>query len=40
LHNRDDLVRLEEAGIKAFLIGESLVKAARPGDKLREFCGR
>jgi indole-3-glycerol phosphate synthase len=40
LRQREDLVRLEEAGIKAFLIGESLVKAAQPGEKLREFLGR
>ena len=40
LHQREDLVRLEEAGIKAFLIGESLVKAAKPGEKLREFLGK
>lgn len=40
LHQREDLVRLEEAGIKAFLIGESLVKAASPGAKLRELRGR
>jgi indole-3-glycerol phosphate synthase len=40
LHNREDLARLEEAGIKAFLIGESLVKAASPGEKLRELRGK
>jgi indole-3-glycerol phosphate synthase len=40
LHRREDLVRLEKAGIKAFLIGEALVKAASPGQKLREFLGR
>jgi indole-3-glycerol phosphate synthase len=40
LQKRQDLQRLEEAGIKAFLIGESLVKAAKPGEKLREFLGR
>jgi indole-3-glycerol phosphate synthase len=40
LHQREDLVRLEKAGIKAFLIGESLVKAASPGKKLRELAGR
>ena len=40
LHQREDLARLEEAGIKAFLIGESLVKAAKPGEKLREFLGK
>ena len=30
LHQRQDLQRLEEAGIKAFLIGESLVRAPTP----------
>jgi indole-3-glycerol phosphate synthase len=40
LHQWQDLNRLEAAGIKAFLIGESLVKAAKPGEKLREFLGR
>jgi indole-3-glycerol phosphate synthase len=40
LNQREDLVRLEKAGIKAFLIGESLVKATSPGEKLRELAGR
>ena len=40
LHQRQDLQRLEEAGIKAFLIGESLVRAANPGEKLQELLGR
>jgi indole-3-glycerol phosphate synthase len=40
LNRREDLVRLEKAGIKAFLIGESLVKATSPGEKLRELAGR
>lgn len=40
LHQREDLIRLEAAGIKAFLIGESLVRAASPGEKLRELRGR
>jgi len=39
LNRREDLVRLEEGGIKAFLIGESLVKALDPGQKLRELRG-
>lgn len=39
LHSRADLARLEEAGIKAFLIGESLVQAGQPGAKLRELRG-
>jgi indole-3-glycerol phosphate synthase len=35
-----DLARLEEGGIKAFLIGEALVTSGEPGTKLREFLGR
>jgi indole-3-glycerol phosphate synthase len=35
-----DLARLEEGGIKAFLIGEALVTSGEPGAKLREFLGR
>ncbi len=39
LHTRQDLARLEAAGIRAFLIGESLVKSGQPGAKLRELRG-
>ncbi len=39
LHTRADLARLEAAGLKAFLIGESLVKSGQPGAKLRELLG-
>lgn len=39
LKTRSDLARLEEAGIRAFLIGETLVKAADPGAALRELRG-
>jgi indole-3-glycerol phosphate synthase len=31
----DDIVRLERCGVRAFLIGETLMRAPRPGDKLR-----
>jgi indole-3-glycerol phosphate synthase len=40
LKSADDLARLEEAGIRAFLIGETLVISGEPGIKLREFLGR
>jgi|UniRef100_A0A7C3V7H8 indole-3-glycerol phosphate synthase len=39
LNTRADLAHLEAAGIRAFLIGETLVTAADPGAKLREFLG-
>jgi indole-3-glycerol phosphate synthase len=34
IHNGADLVRLRSAGYDAFLIGESLMKAQRPGEAL------
>lgn len=40
LKTPEDLARLEQAGIRAFLIGESLVTAADPGTRLREFIGK
>lgn len=39
LKTRADLERLEAAGIRAFLIGETLVTDRDPGAKLREFMG-
>jgi len=39
LKTRADIVRLETAGIKGFLIGETLVASGDPGAKLREFLG-
>jgi indole-3-glycerol phosphate synthase len=35
----DDIIKLKDAGVDAFLIGESLMRAESPGKKLREFVG-
>ncbi|MDD2902014.1 MAG: indole-3-glycerol phosphate synthase TrpC [Syntrophales bacterium] len=40
LKTRMDIERLEAAGIKGFLIGETLVTSGDPGAKLREFLGK
>jgi indole-3-glycerol phosphate synthase len=40
LKSAADLARLEEGGIRAFLIGETLVTSGDPGAKLRELLGR
>ncbi|MDI6854881.1 MAG: indole-3-glycerol phosphate synthase TrpC [Deltaproteobacteria bacterium] len=40
LNTRADLERLEAAGIRAFLIGETIVTAPDPGAKLRELLGK
>ncbi len=39
IHKRDDVTRLLEAGIHAMLVGESLIKAEKIEDKLRELLG-
>jgi len=36
----EDIERLESAGVHAFLIGETLMKASDPGEKLAELLGR
>lgn len=40
IKTRADIVRLQAAGIHAFLIGETLVTSVDPGAKLQEFLGR
>ena len=40
LRSHEDLCRLRDAGYDAFLVGERLVTAARPGDALRDLLGR
>lgn len=40
LKSAADLTRLEQGGIRAFLIGETLVVSGDPGAKLRELLGR
>ena len=39
LHSRSDVVRLQRAGARAFLVGESLMREADIGAKLRELLG-
>jgi indole-3-glycerol phosphate synthase len=36
IHTADDVTRLRAAGYHAFLVGESLMRAERPGEALRE----
>jgi indole-3-glycerol phosphate synthase len=36
IHSRQDLVRLQEAGAQAFLIGERLLRSSDPGEALKE----
>ena len=39
IHSSDDVSRLRAAGYDAFLVGESLMRAERPGEALRELMG-
>jgi indole-3-glycerol phosphate synthase len=39
IRTREDMLRLEQAGVKAVLIGETLMRAADIGQKLRELRG-
>ncbi len=40
IHTREDVLRLEQAGIGAMLVGETLMRSADIGTKLRELLGR
>lgn len=39
IHKREDVTKLNEAGIHAMLIGESLIRAENTGEKVRELLG-
>jgi len=39
IHSAEDVARLRAAGYDAFLVGESLMRAERPGAALRELMG-
>jgi indole-3-glycerol phosphate synthase len=39
IHTRDDVARMRQAGVNAFLVGESFMRADDPGLKLRELFG-
>ncbi len=40
IQTRDDIERLLDAGVHAFLVGETLMKASDPAAKLKELTGR
>jgi indole-3-glycerol phosphate synthase len=39
IKTRDDILRLADAGVKGFLVGESIVTAPNPSEKIRELIG-
>lgn len=40
IRSRGDVLRLERAGVHAILVGETLMRATKPGDKLAELLGK
>ena len=40
IHTRDDVLKLQEAGVDAMLVGESLVTSPDPASKIGELLGK
>lgn len=40
IHSRDDVIRLQEAGVNAILVGEALVTSSDPAAKIAELLGK
>jgi indole-3-glycerol phosphate synthase len=39
IHTADDVARMREHSVNAFLVGEAFMRAPQPGEKLRELFG-
>jgi len=40
IFSREEVIRLETAGLDAILVGEALMRSSDPGKKVRELLGR
>ncbi|MDP2953982.1 MAG: indole-3-glycerol-phosphate synthase TrpC, partial [Chloroflexota bacterium] len=40
IHSREDVLRLEQAGVHAILVGEALVTSSDPAAKIAQLLGR
>ena len=36
IHSREDVARMRDAGVHTFLVGEAFMRAAQPGERLRD----